>query len=160
MTREEAIEKIDSYFEWVNDESPIHVPQEVLNALCELKQPPTLCDFLGWEEGKEYEWRGDKYRIQSDIVQVYDKEDGMWFDSSEELNDYLRLRQAKKVEPKYYAKIKGWELVGNDICYFYKASDKKIYLTTARHAKHLTRTEWNELGIDDSNADFEEIEVE
>ena len=69
-----------------------------------LKQPVTLADFLGWEDGQEYEWRGDIFRIQSDILQVYDKEDEMWFDSSEELNDYLRLRQAKKVEqPKLKA---------------------------------------------------------
>ena len=62
-----------------------------------LKQPPTLCDFLGWEEGQEYEWRGNIFRIQSDILQVWDKYDESWYDSVDELNDYLRLRQANIV---------------------------------------------------------------
>ena len=103
MTREEAIEVIRSnrlfYRDWKQEKFD--------EAVERLEQPITLAEFLGWEEGQKYEFRGDKYRIQSDILQVYDKGDEMWFDSSEELNDYLRLRQVKKVGAKlkaYYLK--------------------------------------------------------
>ena len=99
VSREEAIERLKNI-----KSVPSMFIDEIIKELVEVfKQPPTLLEMLGWEDGQEYEWRGDIFRINSDILQVWDKEDEMWFDSSEELNDYLRLRQAKKVEPKLKA---------------------------------------------------------
>ena len=80
------------------------------------------------------------YKLGSEVAEMY------------EIIDY------HKEEPKYYAKINGWELLGNDICYFYQSSDKYIYLTSEKYAGRLTKEEWAELGINDSNADFEELE--
>lgn len=101
MTRDEIITKVQNL---INQAYRYDINskyyEDLFDEVEKLRQPPTLAECLCWEEGQEYEWRGDKYRIQSDILQVFDKEDEMWFDSSEELNDYLRLRQAKKVEPK------------------------------------------------------------
>ena len=102
MTREEAIEQLKNI-----RSVPSMFIDEIIKELVEIfKQPPTPLEMLGWEDRQEYEWRGDIFRINSDILQVWDKEDEMWFDSSEELNDYLRLRQAKKVEPK----LKAWHV--------------------------------------------------
>ena len=67
-----------------------------------------------------------------------------------------------KEEPKLYAKIKGWELIKNDDgdCYWHK--DKNpihgVYPWDRHEASIYTKTEWNKLGINDTNADFEEVE--
>ena len=105
MNREEALQFLENRSnDWSMGIKRIELYDEELNDLvAALKQPLTLAEFIGWEEGEEYEWRGDTFRVQSDILQVWDKDDEMWFDSSEELNDYLRLRQAKKVEPRLIA---------------------------------------------------------
>lgn len=100
VNKEEAIERLKNI-----KSVPSMFIDEIIKELVEaFQQPPTLLEILGWEDRQEYKWRGDIFRVQSDILQVWDREDEMWFDSSKELNDYLRLRQAKKVEPK----IKAW----------------------------------------------------
>ena len=76
-----------------------------------------------------------------------------------------------KEEPKFYAKIKGWEHVEYRPHYWvkayirdrwYKELDKSINsnLDTAfpRHKEAYTKTEWAKLGITDENADFVEVE--
>lgn len=282
MNRKEAIEIIKNsniYGARMNGKNLI------IEAINELVKDITLADLLGWEEGVEYEWRSEKYKICDDILQCYDKNDDCWYDSVEEINDYLRIQQAKKVEskpkayhvkdeysykclmkeleeqgykwnssteptdssywdiyenntviycrenkrliyssldyfnafrknsynlieykkeepklksrnggtyiyfdedtgidgfekryslidefeiiechkeePRFYAKIKGWENLGTGIVYFYKASNEKIYLATKFYARNTgvyTKTEWNELGVNDTNADFEKVE--
>lgn len=71
-------------------------------------------------------------------------------------------------EPLYYAKVKGWELTNNKnifwnyrsvllssifsrLCFGDKESDNIV-------KTKLTKEEWNELGINDTNADFDEGE--
>ena len=99
VSREEAIEQLEK----IRNVPSMFIDETIKDLVEAFKQPFTLSEMLGWEEGEEYEWRGDTFRVQSDILQVWDREDEMWFDSSEELNDYLRLRQAKKVEPRLIA---------------------------------------------------------
>ena len=67
-------------------------------------------------------------------------------------------------EPLYYAKIKGWEHVGTSSYYFgYDEDNDSLEVTylesNYRFAFSLTKKHWNRLGIDDTNADFEEVEV-
>lgn len=75
--------------------------------------------------------------------------------------DNYDLIEYKKEEPKFYAKIKGWELIKNDDgdCYWHK--DKNpihgVYPWDRHEASIYTKTEWNKLGINDTNADFEEV---
>ena len=97
MTKEEAIKQLKN----IRRVPSMFIDEAIKDLVKAFQQPPTLAEMLGWEEKQEYEWRGNIFRINSDILQVWDREDEMWFDSSEELNDYLRLRQAKKVKPKY-----------------------------------------------------------
>ena len=66
-------------------------------------------------------------------------------------------------EPLYYAKIKGWEHVGTSSYYFgYDEDNDSLEVTylncNYRFAFSLTKKHWNKLGINDTNADFEEIE--
>ena len=66
-------------------------------------------------------------------------------------------------EPLYYAKIKGWEHIGTSSYYFGYDEDndslKVTYLeSNYRFAFSLTKKHWNKLGINDTNADFEEVE--
>ena len=68
-------------------------------------------------------------------------------------------------EPSYYARMKGSNLVMDDIyTYWRKALGvSKLGLGCKQHEDVLVKTkmtkeEWNELGINDTNADFEEVE--
>ena len=66
-------------------------------------------------------------------------------------------------QPLYYAKIKGWEHVGTSSYYFGYDEDNDslevTYLESNYHfAFSLTKKHWNKLGINDTNADFEEVE--
>ena len=126
MTREEAILEID----YILFEQDYLKRKEIMKAL---KQPVTLADFLGWEEGQEYEWRGDKYRIFYDILQYFDEDERVWWDSIEELNDYLRLRQAKKVEEP---KLKGWHVRDE-----YRPSDRYIIEYHKVEPRYLLQTD-------------------
>lgn len=100
VNKEEAIEKLKNI-----KSVPSTFVDEIIQELVEIfKQPTTLSDILGWKEGQEYRWRGDIFRIQSDILQIQDRSDKGWYDSAEELNDYIGLRKAKKVEPR----LKAW----------------------------------------------------
>ena len=66
-------------------------------------------------------------------------------------------------EPLYYAKIKGWEHVGTSSYYFgYDEDNDSLEVTylncNYRFAFSLTKKHWNKVGINDTNADFEEVE--
>ena len=66
-------------------------------------------------------------------------------------------------EPLYYAKIKGWEHVGTSSYYFgYDEDNDNLEVTylesNYRFAFSLTKKHWDKLGINDTNADFEEAE--
>lgn len=87
------------------------------------------------------------------------------FYKSDEKNNY-DLIEYHKEEPKFRARIKeelNIPLTARDY-YFVKASKE---IKTTKSAKNLntreamfimTKTEWNKLGINDTNADFEEVE--
>ena len=65
-------------------------------------------------------------------------------------------------EPLYYAKIKGWEHIGNSTYYFGYDEDNDslevMYLeSNYRFAFSLTKEHWSKLGINATNADFERV---
>lgn len=67
-------------------------------------------------------------------------------------------------EPRYYAKIKGWELIHIEAVKAYWCLDiDDLFISTngdldvGEYHTKMTKTEWNEIGINDSNADFEEV---
>ena len=66
-------------------------------------------------------------------------------------------------EPRYYAKIKGWEIAKRGIYWNINIQDKSVFPhqdkeQTSVCKTQLTKEEWNALGINVTNADFEEVE--
>ena len=65
-------------------------------------------------------------------------------------------------QPLYYAKVKGWEHIGTSSYYFgYDEDNDSLEVTylesNYRFAFSLTHEHWNKLGINENNADFEDV---
>ena len=64
-------------------------------------------------------------------------------------------------EPLYYAKIKGWEILGGDFKWVYLENSKELIIGDVTfpddETEAMTKEEWNKLGINDTNADFEVV---
>ncbi|QUY64278.1 hypothetical protein GUI37_01585 [Helcococcus kunzii] len=78
----------------------------------------------------------------SDLAYYKDKE-----------KDNYDLVKYHKEEPLHYAKIKGTEIYMNDIDYTWGG-----FTTIEGRAIQMAKTDWNKLGINDTNADFEEVD--
>ena len=68
-----------------------------------------------------------------------------------------------KSEPLYYAKIKGWDYLAPSQCFWSYIPEYGEYIVGSKvhssfHLTELTMEQWNELGINDTNADFEKVE--
>ena len=119
MTREEALRIIAKHNDWdkgsyvikANDDRHViinHWSEELNQAFRTLVEPPTLADFLGWEEGQEYEWRGDIVMLENGkIYYKSDKCSSGWCNYAISGNEIEDLRQAKKVEKP---KLKAWHV--------------------------------------------------
>lgn len=213
-----------------------------------LRQPPTLADFLGWEEGVEYKVINNFMKITNDGLEVYDDEeewfdlwDGYWTnnniielrnaqkaepklkayhvkdeysydclmeeleeqgymwvsgdkptecyhanfsyfiftendktitkdtflrcleDFNKEYGDEYELIEYHKEEPKFYARYKGSINLYQDYNYYNYLAWKGVCVISDKGEVfdsiiQMTKTEWNKLGINDTNADFEEVE--
>ena len=133
------------------------------------KAPSTLAEFLGWEEDVEY---GDEEGALFMIIDggLHYKPEvrcRSWNPYPMSLRDdeFGRLRKFKKNPPKpklYYAKIKGWELVASGGKYFgHSKNDGDLFVFNKHGYRTMenihTMPEWNALGVNDTNADFEEV---
>lgn len=77
------------------------------------------------------------------------------------------IEQEIEQEPLYYAKIKGWELTsGKNIFWNYSRYNVSPMLSRFhvdnKHDEYsiktkMTKEEWESIGINDTNADFEEV---
>ena len=122
----------------------------------------------GWgyplTDGEDIEVEGcfDKLRDLSDS-DSYGYEDAQEYLSKAILLDY----EVEK-EPLYYAKVKGWELATTTIVFWNyrhiveRPILSKLYVggkeSVDSFKTKMTKEEWNDLGINDTNADFEEAE--
>ena len=62
----------------------------------------------------------------------------------------------------YYAKTKGWEYLSLSNCFWnYDTENDKYFiankLQTRSFVTKLTKNDWNKLGINKNNADFEKV---
>lgn len=70
----------------------------------------TLAEFLGWEEGVEYDVDGVRYKIENE--RINESPYSPFNLLPIQMNAYKNFQNAKRIEPKkYYAKIKGADLV-------------------------------------------------
>ncbi|MFL8888916.1 hypothetical protein [Helcococcus kunzii] len=167
MTREEIITKVQNL---INQAYKYDIDSEYYEGLFDeiekLRQPPTLAEFLGWEEDAEYRCGDDKFKIMDNELYIRNYTIRDWIDAyNVNINRFEQLRQAKQVKSKkYYAKIKGWELVTNSSHIYWNRKDDchRVFVNDIRETKgftiKLTKSEWSDLGINDSNADFVEVE--
>lgn len=252
MTREEIITKVQNL---INQAYKYDIDSEYYEGLFDeiekLRQPPTLAEFLGWEEGVEYDYCNARFRIKNGVLErrftdAYNV-DRYWELAEERLTDSRinELRQAKKVEkklkayhvkdeysykclmrelkeqgyvwrhggkptksgiwenakyrdviyckenktitysnlphykkyakdnydlieyhkeePRYYARYKGSINLYQDYNYYNYLAWKGVCVISDKGEVfdsiiQMTKTEWNKLGINDTNADFEEVE--
>ena len=91
-----------------------------------------------------------------------------WIDENKSM--FLELVNGKpyevEEEPMYYALVKGHELMGSNIKYWtigiYQCGLRILerYVDQDLYSNKKTKFEWAELGVNDSNADFEEFDEE
>lgn len=114
MTREEALQKLQNFYDWYNDDEldfdkqkEIKYDNDLKNIIEYLRQPTTLAEFLGWEENEIYFCFGNLYMVKNDELCFLNyKNEWRQACSYQELMDIKK--QAKKVESKkYYLKLKG-----------------------------------------------------
>ena len=128
-----------------------------------LRYPMTLSEFLGWEEGVEYRRGGNILKVEGNHL-LDKRPNGKFHNTNCNTAELIDLRNATKYELKYYAKIKGWELIENSKFIYWNVDNEErdVFISTdnpdSRYHASLTKKEWAKLGITDENADFEEVE--
>ena len=128
---------------------------------------PVIPQFVAdWIESL-YDEGGSKYDaigIMFEYSSKHDKPVHDWYvnNKSDFINAVMFGYEVEQ-QPLYYAKIKGWERIGTSSYYFGYDEDNDslevTYLESNYHfAFSLTKKHWNKLGINDTNADFVEVE--
>ena len=89
-------------------------------------------------------------------------------DAKEYLSKAIIVGYEVEQEPLYYARVKGWELTNNKNVFWNYRSVllspifSRLYFGDKESDNivktKLTKQQWNELGINDTNADFEKVE--
>lgn len=89
-------------------------------------------------------------------------------DAQEYLSKAILYGYEIEQEPLYYAKVKGWKLTNNkNVFWNYRSMllspmFSRLYFGDKESDNivktKLTKEEWNELGVNNTNADFEEVE--
>ena len=110
MNREEALEKLQNFYNWYNDNEfdfdKEKYNDDLKNIIEYLRQPTKLAEFLGWKENEIYTCFANQYSIKNDELCFLNyKNEWRQACSYQELMDIKQ--QAKKVKPKkYYLKLK------------------------------------------------------
>lgn len=114
MNRGEALQKLQNFYNWYNDdefdfdkEKEIKYDNDLKNIIEYLRQPTKLAEFLGWKENEIYTCFANQYSIKNDELCFLNyKNEWRQACSYQELMDIKQ--QAKKIESKkYYLKLKG-----------------------------------------------------
>ena len=141
-----------------------YVPVENLQNLLVPKQElPVIPQFVA-------DWIDDLKSKEIHLLEsIYD------FTHGEDINDYMREQGSVLLrawldgftvekEQKYYAKIKGHELVIDREDYYWNVDGDELYIDNNWHdysgykTTKLTKCDWNNLGINEDNADFVKVE--
>lgn len=123
MNREEALQKLQNFYDWYNDdeldfdkEKEIKYDNDLKNIIEYLRQPTTLAEFLGWEENEIYIYFQSKYMVKNDELCFLNCENE-WKNASC-YRALIEIKQrtkkfeckkfeCKKIEPKkYYLQLK------------------------------------------------------
>lgn len=110
-------------------------------------------------------WGNGLYKSMSNLEREHEEEKvGYVLDNKTKLFHAILFGYEVEKEPLYYAKIKGWEVSRGNIYWSLIVQDKSVFpqdkSNSRIHKTKLTKNAWNELGINDTNADFEEVGVD
>ena len=157
MTREEFVTKVQDLVNqaYLYDIDPKYY-EGLMHEAEKWRYPITLAEFLGWEEDTEYKRGGDIFKVEgNNLFEKGEECSSGWCNFYMLSDELIDLRNATKYEPKYYAKIKGWELIPGGYCYFGLDDNHDLEIKDACDAYEFTKGEWADLGITDGFADFE-----
>lgn len=128
MNRQEALKKLQEYYDWnydveeYSEEYKQEQQQNIEDVIEYLKQHITLTDFLGWEEDREYNVFDERYKIINNKLYRLDYRYNEWIPSVFN-KDFINFQQAKKIKPeKYYLRLK------EKYRKFYRIMNNLIYL--------------------------------
>ena len=132
------------------------------------KKDVSLAEFLGWEENVEYRRNGKIYKVKGEKLMILENDyhrKKVHTKTWEVVWEVVDLKNAEKHEPKYFARIKGWELLPNDI-YYFRWDEKRQTLTLGSNDtkiqskgradvfSYMTKEEWKKHGVNEDNAEF------
>ena len=110
---------------------------------------------------------------EREVVGYYDKLEDLlgeygYENAKEYLSKAIIVGYEVEQEPLYYARVKGWKLTNNkNVFWNYRSvllspMFSRLYFGDKESDNivktKLTKQQWNELGINDTNADFEKVE--
>ena len=148
--------------------SGYYIPVDKLQNLIVSKQklpaiPKYVADWIEEERGTMSNWKLPS-RFISDSKYKKDQLRYKWSQVEGNMDKFMSaLINGYEVEkePLFYAKIKGHEVTS--LCYWNLAvRSGELFVSDLKeqggiYKIKMTKQEWNELGIDDSNADFEAV---
>lgn len=113
-------------------------------------------------------WGNGLYKSMSNLKREHDEERvGYVLDNKTKLFHAILFGYEVEKEPLYYAKVKGWELTSSGCVFwnYYPTIESPLLPRICISNKEedvfartkMTIEEWNEIGINDTNADFEEV---
>ena len=111
MNRQEALKKLKNYFYWNYDDEEYDQEveekhkQNLEDIIKYLKQPITLIDYLGWEEGVEYDVLDERYKVVDKKLYWFDEKINEWRKSCYD-EELINFQQAKKIPEKYFLRLK------------------------------------------------------
>lgn len=106
MTREELVTELQDVLDWAfRNGIELDGFGELYDEVTKLKQPPTLAEFLGWEENQEYHVEGiANFMIKNGVLEYRYRGVKNWEPYSARISESIfeRLRTGKKIEEKKY----------------------------------------------------------
>lgn len=118
MNRGEALQKLQNFYDWYNDdeldfdeEKEIKYDNDLKSIIEYLKQPTKLAEFLGWEENEIYIFFNLPYMVKDDELCFLNNENE-WrtvncYRTLTEIKQRAKKVEPKKIEPKkYYLQLK------------------------------------------------------
>lgn len=158
MNRQEALEKLENFYDWnycdeeYDQETERNHKQNLEDIIKYLKQPITLADFFGWEEGAEYEKWDFRYKIIDNKLYLFRYGLNKW-EKSEYNSDVDSFKQAKKIQPKkHFLRLK------ENYRKFYGIKDNSIYLNFDKTNGRLFLSNSNNYEVCRTQFTKEEIE--
>ena len=160
--------------EWIDENSmnlPMNSPMtrwvsvsKLQNLLVPKRELPSIPKFVAeWIEEMKQDER-PLYSAMSSLMNKTNHEWAIWKRANKNFSEIVAQAWLDgftvEEEPKYYALVKGHQFLAGDFKYFNLDVLNNVLFVGSRtfildrHLTEMSKSEWNKLGINDSNADF------